>query len=193
VAIETCVKKLHFNPDVTRKIAHTIAGFITIFTPYYLTKWEIFFIGIIFSIILTFTKIFKLIPSIHSVQRKTLGEIFFPLGIALSAIIFLPSNTVAFQCGILVLAVSDALAAIIGIKFGKHVFNIFGNKKSLEGSIAFFITTGLILLGFDVDFVHILIVSLLLTIVEFFLVFGLDNLILPILSAYILTIINLYL
>lgn len=191
ILTELCIKKLRLDPDFTRKIAHVVAGIITFFTPYYLTRWEIVSIGVIFSIVLIFTKAFKLIPSIHSVQRKTLGEIYFPLGIALSAFLFLPNQMIAFQFGILVLGISDAVAALVGIPLGKHVYKILGNKKSLEGSVAFLIATCLILAIFAGSFnLTFLGIGILLTLVEFLLVFGLDNLILPVLSAYLLTVLK---
>ena len=42
---------------------------------------------------------------------------------------------------LLILSISDTLAALVGIPFGKHKFL----KKSLEGSTAFFISTAIIL------------------------------------------------
>jgi len=191
VLTEVCIKWLQLNSDLTRKIAHIISGIITFFTPFYLTKWEIFSIGIIFSLLLILTKRFKLIPSIHSVQRKTLGEIYFPLSIAISALLFLPSDVIAFQFGILILGISDAVAALVGVPFGKHSYKILGNKKSLEGSLVFFITACLIILGLVGNFnFNFLIIVLLLTIAEFLLVFGLDNLILPVLAGYLLTVLK---
>jgi len=191
VLTEVCTKWLQLNSDLTRKIAHIISGIITFFTPFYLTKWEIFSIGIIFFFLLILTKRFKLIPSIHSVQRKTLGEMYFPLAIAISALLFLPFDVIAFQFGILILGISDAVAALVGLRFGKHSYKILGNKKSLEGSLAFFITSCLIMLGLIGNFnYNFLFIVFLLTFVEFALVFGLDNLILPVLAGYLFTLLK---
>jgi phytol kinase len=190
ILTEFCIKKLGWNGDITRKIAHILASLITFSTPYYLTKGEIVSMGILFSILMIITKSFGLIPSIHTVERKTLGEIYFPIGIALSAFIFLPDHILAFQCGMLVLGISDAMASLVGIPYGKHIYKIFGNKKSLEGSLSFFISTCIILGIFLGRFDGVVVINAgVLTVLEFFLVFGLDNLLLPLVTAYILTMI----
>ena len=74
---------------------------------------------------------------------------FFPAEIAIGAI------TVA--------TLGDAMAAIIGKPFGKHRFK---NGKSLEGSLAFFITALLILVPL-IDLPHGIVGALAGTLVEF--------------------------
>jgi len=148
---------------------------------------------------------------VHSIERKTLGELYFPIGVALSAFIFLPAsaptlvsgqaNIVLFQFGVLVMGFADTTAAIIGVHYGKHKFTfvdprakIFGagaSKKSVEGSSAFFVTTFLILLFFNFFSIEIklsgfLVLPIVLSFLELILSFGLDNLILPVVASFLL-------
>ncbi|MFC1622719.1 hypothetical protein ACFL1Y_01875, partial [Patescibacteria group bacterium] len=113
-----------------------------------------------------------------------------PAGVCIAALLFLPDNIDSFQLGVLVMGFSDGLAGIIGSKFGNYSFNLFRAKKTYLGSFIFFITTFLIFLFFaQISFqtiIAIIIISFLLTIIEAVCVYGLDNLILPILGGYLL-------
>jgi len=84
---------------------------------------------------------------------------------------------------------SDAIASFVGISMGRHKIYILKNKKSIEGSLAFFISSVLICFFFykNIDY-KILLIPLILTPTELLLIFGIDNLVLPILAAYLFTI-----
>jgi dolichol kinase len=70
----------------------------------------------------------------------------------------------------LVLIISDALAAIVGIKFGVPL----SNGKSIAGSITFFLSTllisiiGYFFIGYNTSFLVIIISSVVTTILEFY-------------------------
>ncbi len=188
IGTEILIQKYKVNGEITRKIAHILSGLIVFCMPYYLSKTEIIIISLSFVVLLLFTKSFGLIKSIHAVGRKTLGEIYFPMGVILSAIIFLPHNMLAFQFGILIMAIADAMAALIGTSWGRHSFPVLKGKKSIEGSVSFFITSVIIWWFFhkQADYA-LLLIPFLLTCIEFFLLFGLDNLVLPAAAAYLFT------
>jgi phytol kinase len=95
--------------------------------------------------------------------------------------------------GILVMAWGDGLAAVIGSKFGKHPYQILGNKKSIEGTttmlLVSFIISSLILLNTNIAWEQQVGISLLVAIaataLESFAQFGIDNLLVPLGSAAI--------
>ncbi|MCU0680274.1 MAG: hypothetical protein MUF50_03175 [Planctomycetes bacterium] len=131
---------------------------------------------------------FKLFAPVYHYGKNSLGEVYFPLGLILAAFYFLPEQLLAFQFGVLVLSFSDALAAIFGNGLGKNEIRIWGEKKTLLGSFAFFISTCIIAFflsfpGGNLEWWRVMTASLILTFVEMILAFGLDNLILPILAA----------
>ena len=117
--------------------------------------------------------------SIHSVNRNTLGEVYFPLGILITALFF-PINNV-FVYGILVMSLSDGFASIFGQKFGKRKYSFLRAHKSYVGSLAFFVTTLIITLAMfrNVSLLGAVMVSIVLTALEGCLSDGLDNLFLP--------------
>ncbi|MFN3946590.1 MAG: diacylglycerol/polyprenol kinase family protein [Aquificaceae bacterium] len=74
-------------------------------------------------------------------SRPTIQALWANLGIFLSFLAFGKEPTLV---GVVVLAVGDAFAGLVGVRYGKRKIG----KKSLEGSLAFFLSTFLVLLPF---------------------------------------------
>jgi phytol kinase len=186
--IDVFQKKVFTRVQWSRKATHISSGIVIYYMPLFLSRIEIMGLAALFVIILTASK-WKTILSLHNVQRKTLGEVFYPLSIGLLSIICLPQNITAFQISVFVLAFSDGLAAIIGEAWNFHPVELFRNKKSFGGAITFFIVTCIILFSFhgfsSANFYLIIGISIILTGIEFVLVYGFDNLVLPVLTAII--------
>ena len=89
------------------------------------------------------------------------GALYFFFSIMLCILLF-PVNVAS--AAIAVLAIPDMLSTIVGIRYGRHKFFV-NEVKSLEGSLAFFVSAFLILL-FYVDVYHALLISLITTCVE---------------------------
>ncbi len=195
--VEMLQRRAKVEHALTRKIAHISSGLITFFLPNFLNAQQIIVLAIIFTVLLGISKYFGLLSSIHKINRRTLGEVYFPLGVGISAFFFLPNDILAFQFGILVLAFADALAGIIGDTLEKHQIPLLENGKSLEGSATFFLTTFFI--GFFISsklqtsfsITTMLTVATFVTVIESILVFGLDNLLLPLTASYIFKILVL--
>ncbi len=85
---------------------------------------------------------------------------------------------------LLILSISDTVAALVGIPFGKHKFL----KKSLEGSTAFFISTSIILYFFvPHSLLVIFAIALVVTLAEAYPMNLDDNFLIPILSGILLS------
>ena len=114
--------------------------------------------------------------------RILTGASWVVIGAAICTLIF---SEKAAIIGLLVLSISDSIAAIIGIKFGKtQLFN-----KSLEGSAAFFLSASCIVFVLS-PAIFIINISAIFaaTFVELFSTprFN-DNLFIPVITAFILS------
>jgi dolichol kinase len=78
---------------------------------------------------------------------RSMGDLLFPICIAVSAWIA-EAPTIPWLCGISVLILSDTVAALVGTQVGLRRYRSFGGWKSLEGSLAFFVATLLIVVLF---------------------------------------------
>ena len=115
-------------------------------------------------------------------SKKLTGATFVFWGALLTYILF--DQKVA-GIALIVMSLADAMAAIVGVGFGKTKLL----NKSLEGSFVFFITTLLILYIFEIPLMVSLMVSLLTTLTELIEIPKInDNVSIPITVALLLTI-----
>jgi len=119
------------------------------------------------------------------------GASFMMLGFFLSALFF--SKGLAITAW-LVLIVSDALAALVGVRIGTRMYN----GKSMEGSTAFLISAILIgiighfFIGYNTSFLVIIISALITTAIEFYSwkFYMNDNLLIPVAYGFSTIIFN---
>jgi dolichol kinase len=185
-SLEVLKRKQILSSDSTRRIIHIGAAIIAYTFPFYLSLQQVLIICFILLGIMIFSRYKSLLSHIHKVDRKTWGEIFYPLGIMIAAISFLPNDIASFRIVILILGVSDLLANIIGTHLGSHSFEVFKCKKTIEGSFAFFVSTLIILLIFQINPLVAVFISMIATFAEFFSPYGSDNLIVPIIVSVLL-------
>jgi len=184
--LEIFKRKEIISSNLTRPTIHFGAAIIALSFPIYLSLNQVLIICFIILIIMFFSKKRSLFSHIHAVERKTWGEVFYPIGVMVTAFLFLPNKPESFVIVILILGVSDLLANIIGTYWGSKYFIIFDGKKSPEGTIAFFISTLIILFIFKISLPLVILISLIATTVEFFSPYGSDNLTVPVIVSTLL-------
>lgn len=130
----------------------------------------------------------------YNVGRTSYGDFFFPMSAI--ALVFLANSKWEFATMVLVLGLADAAAALVGKRYGQSSsYVIFGQRKSLAGSIAFYALTFCIVGGFML--LHgselsaaglgtLLWISFILTITENLGVYGSDNLLIPLVGVVLL-------
>jgi phytol kinase len=182
--VEALKRKSVVSNDLSRRLAHIGAGAINIAAPLFVSQVAIIVVNILFAGLLLVSRNTKQLSSIQTVNRKTYGDVYFPLGIIAAAVILLPDNVTAFQYGVAIMGISDALAGFVGERWGRNTHMIFKNTKTLLGTIVFYLTSLVITFVFVPELLPVIfVVPLVLTAVEFFLVYGLDNLVLPVVAG----------
>lgn len=176
------------NAEISRKAVHLLGGLIALAFPFlFISHWTVLALSVSFCAIILITKRKGILKSVHDVERKSQGGIYYPAAVYL---IFLLSSAkpVIYFIAILVMAASDTMAALVGGKYGVIKFDVEGNLKSLEGSIAFFFVTFLcihvpLLLLSDIGRAESVliacIIALLVTGFEAISLSGSDNIIVP--------------
>tara|TARA_B110000438_G_scaffold285315_1_gene315251 strand:+ start:1315 stop:1893 length:579 start_codon:yes stop_codon:yes gene_type:complete len=192
------VSRLTFIDEFKRKLLHFSSSIIGL-SAIYLDGEIILPILIISSIIFPLLDYLRInneaISNIyntyfHSITRsfeskKLTGATFVFWGALLTYILF--DHKVA-GIALIVMSLADAMAAIIGVGFGKTKLL----NKSLEGSFAFFITTLVILYIFKIPLMISLIVSFIGTLTELIEIPRInDNVSIPIAVALLLTIVGI--
>ncbi len=188
------------DAELTRKVVHIGAGNVILLAWWLnIPAWIGIGAAAIASLIALISYFLPILPSINSVGRQSLGTFFYAISIGVLIAWFWEENLPQYTAiGILIMTWGDGMAAIIGQRFGKHRYEIFGIKKSWEGSLAMaiasFIVISLILLFtqgniWQTWFVSV-IVAAIATALEAFSKLGIDNLTVPIASAGLVFFLN---
>jgi dolichol kinase len=139
-------------------------------------------LGLVVAAVLAWTRARGSLASVHGVLRPTLGATFFPVGLAIAALIGW-SHPAAYALGVMTFGLADPAAATVGNSIGGPRWQVWQGTKSLGGSLAFFGVTLLIALAASLwaplGFAAIAVIALILAAIEGSLGFGLDNLALP--------------
>ncbi|MEM9090585.1 MAG: diacylglycerol/polyprenol kinase family protein [Cyanobacteria bacterium P01_F01_bin.53] len=141
--LSEALRRLGYGPEITRKVVHIGAGHV-ILIAWWLSvpAWAGIAASVVFSGVALLSYRFPLLPGINSVGRKSLGTFFYALSIGLLIIWFWPLHQPQYAAiGIMTMTWGDGLAALVGQRFGEHPYQIWGEKKSWEGSLAMFITS----------------------------------------------------
>ncbi|HAP37153.1 MAG TPA: DUF92 domain-containing protein [Bacteroidetes bacterium] len=190
-------QKFNGSPEITRKLVHILTGLLIFFAP------EVFYSGIpaillaiLFIVVNLFAVQFDLLQGMHGTNRHSYGTVYYPLSFLILVLLFWDSASYIISISILVLAVGDASAAIVGENLrSPHQFYLTSDKKSFEGSTVMFITTFLIVYGSMVylniepthnPFIIAAITALFATIFEAVSSRGFDNCTIPLSTAFML-------
>ena len=185
------------HPEVLRKILHVVMGGVSLTFPWVFTRPEpVIALALIAAASLFLIKRHKrtretIGGAFCSVKRESFGELCFPLSVA---ILFSVSHTqpLFYIIPIVILTVSDALSALIGIFAGRLFFTTKEGRKTVEGSLTFLVSAAFATFAILVFYAHMdapvaalvaLIIGSLVTLFEAMSWRGLDNLFIP-LSAY---------
>lgn len=182
------------QPEWTRKLVHFGGGVVSLALPWLVrSHWTVLVLGGTLGLLLLLTRRLGLLSSVHGVTRHSEGAIYFPVAVY---VVFLlaADRPILYLISVLTLVVSDTLAALVGTTYGKITYRVERDRRSIEGSVVFFLATFLavhlpLLLLTDVDrIVSVLVaiqIALLVTILEAISLDGADNLIVPI-GTYLL-------
>lgn len=178
------------SQEATRKFVHLTGGIVSLSFAYvFKSHWTILGLCIAFVSLMATTKKLGMLQSVHGIKRKSTGDLLHPIAIYLTFAITSHFEKPDFYLiSIMVLSVSDALAAIIGVSYGFKVYSVEEERKSLEGSFIFLLSTflivhlGLLLLthvGRMECVLAALLISVLVTCFEAISLGGADNIIIP--------------
>lgn len=140
---ETLHRRVSQNSELARKIVHLGSGNVILFAWWLqIPAWVGIAASIIASIIALLSYYIPFLPGINSVGRKSLGTFFYAISIGILIAWFWPIQQFQYAAiGILVMTWGDGLAGLIGQNFGKHPYEIWGIKKSWEGSLTMTLTS----------------------------------------------------
>lgn len=196
------------HPELVRKFLHIGMGLLTLTFPWlFADDWPILVLAAVSAGGMLSLRLVRRLRAglgsvVASVSRSTLGEVYFPLAVAILFLLYLhddraeDSRRLMLYCiPILLLTLADAMAALVGIRYGHAHYATSDGRKTVEGSLTFFLVAFIcahvpLLLWTDVGRTEALLIALLLAwlamMFEAISWAGLDNLALPLVSYLLL-------
>jgi phytol kinase len=173
--------------ELSRKIVHIFVAVFVAFWPYYMDYKQIQLVALAFLTVILISRYFHIFRGITHVKRKTYGDIFFPISIFILAIIA-PAHLV-FTMALLNIGLADGVAALIGQKLGKkNKYKVFGQTKSIAGTLSFiFVSFAILFISklinpgevIGLNLFNFIILPPILSLVENVSVYGADDLTIP--------------
>lgn len=177
-------------PELARKLVHLIMGASALSFPWLFDNiYPVVLLCLLVQCILLVLKSSKSAARdlLFGVSRRSCGELLFPLAVAL--IFYLSQGQPLFYIvPVAVLAFADSAAALIGER-GTNRYRTRLGHKTIEGSVAFFVTASFVIAFVLAIFAPLsacsicliaLLLAALATIVEGFSSAGFDNLLVPV-------------
>ncbi|MDQ3123400.1 MAG: hypothetical protein M3Q14_01805 [bacterium] len=193
---ELAWRRMKIKGEWARKAVHIIAGTFIAFLPFWVDYQWIKVLATGFVLVNLINRYTNFFHAIHAVKRKSWGEVLFGVGVFMVAL-FEPSPWL-FAASIMQVSIADGLAALAGVTYGhKHgEYYLFGQPKTYVGSGVFILSSILILLSlflFNNYYAEPLslwpvLVMLPIVLVSFenIAVYGLDNIVLPLVALGVL-------
>jgi phytol kinase len=178
--------------ELSRKLFHIGGGLSTLSFPWlFESAWPVILLALVTIpalLALKYMRAFKgnLGAVLYRVDRASLGELYFAFTHAQALLVLIP---------VLILTLADPAAAAIGCRYGHLRYTFVKGRKSVEGSVAFFLVAFacvlyplLILAHMGLSEAALLAtpVGLLATLAEAVAWEGLDNLFIPIFTGLLL-------
>lgn len=177
-------KILSKYPIFSRKFLHIMVGNVLFILPLFATRFTMTFLAAAPFIILTYLispySPIKLNNKVSS-SGHGLGLVYYAISWTILAFFFFDQPWI-IAVGIAAMSYGDGLASLIGQKYGKTKYNLLGDTKSIEGSLAMFLVLIVALAGVlayygqPINALTVLMVSLVATLLEGITPKGLDNL-----------------
>jgi dolichol kinase len=179
----------------TRKLVHVGSGAVVGLFPWiFRSPWTVLALGLFFAGVIAGARRLGLLRGIHCVERRSEGDVYFLVAACLLFVIG-RHRPVFYLIAVLVLMLADTAAALVGSRYGRWTYAVGAGRRSFEGSAVFFVTAFLgvhvpLLLLTEVDPAASLLISLQVALLaacfEAISLRGNDNLIVPLVTYYLL-------
>lgn len=182
-------KFCHWKSEWVRKFIHIFTSLIIIPCVEYVSS-PIYRVAVPFLFI--FINLFAVFSDMISDlgmkdKERNIGLVLYP--VAVFAVVSLEAAGMIGKesaiSGILMMGLGDGLAALVGVRWGRHIFYVYNKgKRSLEGCITMAVVSSVIaLIATDVSVVPALLIGIIASFIEAFSPPSFDNISVPVLTS----------
>jgi phytol kinase len=137
------------SAELARKGVHVVLGLTVTSFPWLFTEqWPVRLLGGAALLALAALRWVPLLRArfggaLHGVERESFGEFYLPIAVMVIWAM-VPGDWIRYSLPLAILATADAVAALIGKRYGQISYSNAGASKSWEGSLAFAAATFLV-------------------------------------------------
>lgn len=194
ISIEGWYRWCHPPVELSRKAAHVASGTLSALFPWIFSSTVS--VAVLAVAMLAYFGIARrkgMLGSVFGVERHSRGDLYFVMSVLLLFSVSI-ERPIFYFVSIMTLTLADALAALVGSTYQRVTYEVRSHRKSLEGSVIFFMATFLVihlplLLFTDVGrgqcVAMAALIALVVACIEAISIDGFDNLLVPV-STYLL-------
>lgn len=180
VVLERLVRTRNVPTEITRRVAHILACLFALLVHAVLPFWLFIVCSVVFAALMWLSRHFHVFTAIHKVRRRSLGDVYLPLGIGVAALLG-GSDAAVFVAAVLILGLADVAAGLVGDY-------LRSSRKTWWGSGAFLGVSVIVLALCGFGLVPVIVVALLATATERYSPLGTDNISIPLVAAALLAV-----
>ena len=134
--------------ELSRKIVHIGTGAVVPLAWFLEIPFVIALpVAAVITVVTTINHQWRFIPAVEDVDRNSYGTIAYGIAITTLLLLFWPTRADAVSAGVLVMALGDGLAGLIGRNVASPKWVLFGQTKSSVGTMTMAVVSGLVLIG----------------------------------------------
>ena len=134
--------------ELSRKIVHIGTGAVVPLAWFFQIPSVVALpVAAVITVLTAMNHQWRLIPAVEDVDRNSYGTIAYGTAITMLLLLFWPTRADAVCAGVLVMALGDGLAGLIGRNVDSLKWVLFGQTKSTVGTMTMAVVTSLVLIG----------------------------------------------
>ena len=134
--------------ELSRKIVHIGTGAVVPLAWFFGIPFVVALpVAAVITVVTTINHQWRFIPAVEDVDRNSYGTIAYGVAITTLLLLFWPGRADAVSAGVLVMALGDGLAGLIGRNVDSPKWVLFGQTKSSVGTITMAVVSSLVLIG----------------------------------------------
>jgi len=134
--------------ELSRKIVHIGTGAVVPLAWFFEIPFVVTLpVAAVITVVTTINHQWRFIPAVEDVDRNSYGTIAYGIAITTLLLLFWPTRADAVSAGVLVMALGDGLAGLIGRNVESPKWVLFGQTKSSVGTMTMAVVSGLVLIG----------------------------------------------
>ena len=134
--------------ELSRKIVHIGTGAVVPLAWFFQIPFVVALpVAAVITVVTTINHQWRFIPAVEDVDRNSYGTIAYGIAITTLLLLFWPTRADAVSAGVLVMALGDGLAGLIGRNVASPKWVLFGQTKSSVGTMTMAVVSSLVLIG----------------------------------------------